>query len=219
MFGRIAAKYDLLNCLMTFGQDIHWRKEAIRRLEIRAHNWILDVGAGTGDIALEVLRENSDTHVVACDITNEMISIGKKRFDGNKIFWVIADAQFLPFAKGTFDRVISGFLLRNVADVNKTLSEQFRIISKGGKYTSLDTTKPSPGILYPFIVVYLRWVIPLLGKVIAGDSEAYRYLPESTENFLKAEDLAICIRSSGFVSVKYILRMFGTIAIHWGEKA
>ncbi|MEI7987675.1 MAG: ubiquinone/menaquinone biosynthesis methyltransferase [Chloroflexota bacterium] len=218
LFGRIAGKYDLLNRLMTFGQDISWRKEAIRHLTLPEHGWVLDIGAGTGDFALEIRENNPQLRIVASDLTIEMVEIGRKRPHGEQVSWIIADALHLPFAKNSFERVVSGFLLRNVADVNQALNEQFRCLLPGGYFASLDTTQPSTNILSPFIKIYLRVVIPTLGRFIAGVPEAYLYLPESTENFLKAEELAKRIRSAGFKSVNFVRRMFGTAAIHWGEK-
>ena len=218
MFGRIARRYDLLNRLMTFGFDLSWRKEAIQRLELPQQALVLDLGSGTGDIAFEILMQYPDTLVVASDFTPEMIAVGKDRPGGKLVNWVIADAQYLPFGNHTFHGVISGYLLRNVSDLGQTLSEQARVLKSSGRMVSLDTTPPQPGPFRWLIELYFRFVIPLLGKWIAGEAEAYQYLPQSTENFLNAELLANKIADAGFKDIQFRRRMFGTMAIHWGKR-
>ena len=218
MFGRIAGRYDLMNRLMTFGQDARWRKEAIGHLNIQPKAVILDAGTGTGDIAFELLQIAKDLCVVASDLTPEMIAVGKCRADAEHILWVVADAEHMPFAMAAFDGVISGFLLRNVANLDRTLGEQRRVLKEGRSMVSLDTTPPRRNLLRPFLRFHLRVVIPLLGRVIAGDAEAYTYLPDSTEGFLEAGRLAEHMRTAGFDGVKYVRRMLGTVAIHWGRK-
>jgi demethylmenaquinone methyltransferase/2-methoxy-6-polyprenyl-1,4-benzoquinol methylase len=218
MFGRIAARYDLLNRLMTFGQDVHWRKDAIRHLAIAPKAAVLDLGSGTGDIAFEITRQHPDALVVASDFTAEMVAVGKQRPGGDRVNWVIADAQRLPFAKESFSGTISGFLLRNVPDINRTLAEQKRVLKADGRIAALDTTPPRKNILRPFLNVHLRYIVPLLGRLIAGDAEAYTYLPSSTEKFLDAETLAERFQAAGFTQVGFVRRMLGTIGIHWGKK-
>ncbi len=218
MFGRIAQRYDLMNRLMTVGQDVRWRRELIRNLEIAPNSVVLDLGSGTGDIALEIKRRYPDAMVVASDFTAEMLLVGKERPGGGQISWVMADAMHLPFASECADVVTSGFLLRNVPDVSQTLGEYFRALKPGGRGASIDTTPPHDNWLRPFLNFHLHTVIPALGRLIAGDSEAYTYLPDSTEQFLPAETLAERFRQAGFQGVSFVRRMFGTIGIHWGKK-
>jgi demethylmenaquinone methyltransferase/2-methoxy-6-polyprenyl-1,4-benzoquinol methylase len=218
MFARIAPRYDLLNRLMTFGRDVRWRREAVRRLEIGAKAVLLDVGAGTGDIAIQIVRQKTNAFVVACDLTPEMIAVGRGRSLSEQVMWVVADAAHLPFSPGVFSGVISGFLLRNVPDVDQALREQQRVLVQGGRFVSLDTTPPPTGFLGSFIRFYLNIVIPLLGKLITGEADAYAYLPDSTNKFLRAEELEMRIQAAGIQGVKFVRRMLGTMAIHWGEK-
>jgi demethylmenaquinone methyltransferase/2-methoxy-6-polyprenyl-1,4-benzoquinol methylase len=218
MFGRIAPHYDLLNRIMTLGQDVRWRKEAVYRLEITEKAFLLDVGSGTGDIAREIIHQYPGACVVACDFTQEMVVIGKSRSSNGRIDWVIADAMNLPFQKDSFNGVISGFLLRNVADITQTISEQYRVLRVNGKMVVLDTTPPKAGFLHPFIEFHLHYIIPLLGRMIAGDADAYKYLPDSTENFLDGEALANRMTEAGYKKVAFVRRMVDTMAIHWGEK-
>jgi demethylmenaquinone methyltransferase / 2-methoxy-6-polyprenyl-1,4-benzoquinol methylase len=218
MFGRIAHRYDLLNRLMTFGQDLKWRKEAIGKLEAGEDIWLLDLGTGTGDIAYEIKKQYPRARVIASDFTFEMIAVGRERATNRQLIWVIADAQNLPFASNSVRGVISGYLLRNVPDCLAAIQEQYRVVMSGSKMVSLDTTPPKQNLLKPFIELYLRYGIPLLGKLVAGDSEAYTYLPDSTRRFVSAEALAQNMKEAGFERVDFVRRMFGTMAIHWGKK-
>ena len=218
MFTRIANRYDLLNRLMTLGQDRRWRRETIRSLQLLPNDWLLDVGTGTGDLAFEALTQEEHLHIVACDFTSAMIRLGQVRPEGQDILWIIADAQALPFRHNAFNAVVSGFLLRNVEDVNYSLAEQTRILKRGGRIASLDTTPPAPGPFQALVHLYLRWIIPALGRWIAGDERAYRYLPDTTQAFIPAPELAQIFQTSGFSDVGFIQRMLGTIAIHWGVK-
>lgn len=218
MFGRIAPRYDLLNRLMTFGLDRSWRVELIRRLDLPTAPRVLDLGSGTGDLALEALKRRPSARVVAADFTPEMMRIGQRRAGAEHVQWVVADAARLPFAGATFDAAVSGFLLRNVPEVDRVLSEELRVLHPGGRVGSLDTTPPSRSWLRPLLSFHLHTVIPLLGRILAGDPEAYIYLPQSTERFVEAGALAARMAAAGFREVSYTRRMLGTIALHWGTR-
>lgn len=218
MFSRIARRYDLMNCLMTAGQDVRWRREVIRRAKIPQSGRLLDLGAGTGDLAREARRQHPASHPVAADFTLEMMRVGKNRPNSPALDWSAADALCLPFLAGTFDAVVSGFLLRNVSDVPKALREQHCVLKPGGRMVVLDTTRPTRNALSPLINFHLHVIIPTLGKIITGASEAYTYLPESTEAFLQAEQLAAFFSQAGFKEIGFRRLMFGTVAIHWGRK-
>lgn len=218
MFGRIAPRYDLLNRLMTGGQDVRCRREAVDGLQISPGFRVLDAGAGTGDIAFEARRRLPGGRVVAADLTYEMMALGKRKAGGDDVDWVLADALQLPFAEGVFDGVISGYLLRNVPDVPAALAEQQRVLAPGGRMVSLDTTPPRQNLLKPFIDFYMQRVIPLLGRLITGDTAAYTYLPDTTANFIPAEKLAGLMEGAGFSEVSFVRRLFGVMAIHRGQK-
>ena len=218
MFGRIAPRYDLLNRLMTFGFDRSWRVELIRRLDLPAAPQVLDLGAGTGDLAFETLKRRPAARLVAVDFTPEMLRIGQRRAGAERMQWVVADAARLPFAHAAFDAAVSGFLLRNVPEVDRVLSEELRVLRPGGRVGSLDTTPPSRSWLRPFVSLHLHTVIPLLGRIFAGDPEAYTYLPQSTERFVEAGALAARMAAAGFRDVSFARRMFGMIALHWGKR-
>ena len=215
MFTGIARRYDLMNRLMTFGQDTHWRREVIRRAGLTPTSRLLDLGAGTGDLTREAQRQQPGCKAVAADFTLGMMRAGDLH---GHLDWSAADALHLPFPDAGFDVVVSGFLMRNVLDVHQALQEQLRVLKTGGRIVILDTTHPPRNLLTPFLWLQLHLVIPLLGALITGQREAYAYLPESTEKFLYAEQLASAMCESGFRNVAFQRRMLGTIAIHWGEK-
>lgn len=215
MFSRIAGRYDLMNRLMTAGQDIRWRKQVIRRAQLKNDSCLLDIGTGTGDLAREALAQYPQSKVIAADFTLEMMRVGKKN---GVLDFSSADTLLLPFEDETFDALVSGFLMRNVVDLPQALQEQYRVLKKGGRVVILDTTRPRKNILSPLIWLHMHLVIPLLGRLLTGSGEAYRYLPETTEGFLAAEDLASRLASAGFQNIRFQRFMFGTIAIHWAHK-
>lgn len=222
MFARLARRYDRMNRLMTFGQDMRWRKEVIQRAQLPQDGRLLDIGAGTGDLARQALKQFPSCRAVAADFTLEMMQIGQQRTeasasDADRLSWCGADAHQLPFPQASFDAVVSGYLLRNVSDRLRALQEQHRVLRPGGWVVVLDTSPPR-SMLAPLIRFYLHRIIPLLGRLITGQAEAYRYLPDSTESFLEPEQLADLMKQAGFTAVGFRLRMFGTMAIHWGRK-
>ncbi len=215
VFESIARRYNLMNRLMTAGQDIRWRREAIRRLKLSPGDALLDLGAGTGDLGREALRQQPELRLVEADFSMAMMLAGQK---SGRLPWLNADALQLPFRGGTFEAVVSGFLMRNVGNLDAVLKEQFRVLKPGGRMLILETTRPRSGILSPFVRFHMRTLIPWIGGLFSGDREAYRYLPASSEAFLSAEELAGRIISAGFREVGFQRRMVGTIAIHWGMK-
>ena len=196
---------------MTCGQDIRWRKRVIELARLNRDSYLLDIGTGTGNLAREATKQFPQAKVIAADFTFEMMYVARKR---DSLNFSSADALHLPFDDSSFDAVVSGFLMRNVIDLQKALQEQYRVLKNGGRIVILDTTRPEKNLLSLFIWLHMHVVIPALGGWLTGVREAYRYLPETTEGFITAEEMA----SFGFKRLNYQRLMFGTIAIHWGEK-
>ena len=152
-----------------------------------------------------------------------MMRIGQRRLEqvtsiAERLSWSAGDALNLAFPNQMFDAVVSGFLLRNLTNVIRGLAEQYRVLKPGGRIVALDTTHPPSNLLTPLIHIHLHTVIPALGAWLTGQPEAYEYLPETTENFLKAERLASKMVAVGFREVRFRRLMAGTIAIHWAMK-
>ncbi len=218
MFGRIAGRYDLMNRLMTMGQDRAWRLFVLKEAAVPKAGRLLDVATGTGDIALEALQQDPTIHAVGADFAAPMMLVGRERQNGRSVRWTEADALNLPYADAYFDAVTSAYLMRNVIDVKRAFEEQMRVVKPGGRVVCLDTTPPPRNILYPFIMIHFKFIIPALGQLLAKDPSAYQYLPESTQAFKSPDELAGIMRAAGLVDVHYRRFMFGTMAVHTGTR-
>lgn len=218
MFGRIASRYDLMNSLMTGGQDHVWRRvvagEALRpQASVPGAFAVLDVGTGTGKLAQAILDAEPSTRVVGVDFTYAMLRVAPR-----DLHLASADALQLPFADSSFDAVVSGFVMRNLADVAAGVAEQARVLRPGGRLVVLETTPGPPGILRPLHRLYFKRCVPLLGQVIVGDASAYTYLPASTLAFLEPSRLADVLQNHGLVNVKVRRLALGSIAVTSGQK-
>ncbi len=216
MFKNISGRYDLLNTIMTFGRDKSWRRYVIKEASLGPNSLILDVGTGTGKILHEALLSNNGIKAFGVDFTLEMMLAGKEQKEN--ISWCCADALVLPFPDSVFDAVTSGYLIRNVMDIHRTFAEQMRTTKPGGKIVCLDTSPPPKNLLRPFILLYLKLVIPLLGFLFAGNKNAYRYLTSSTEAFKTPEELALIMKDVGLENIRFHRFMFGTISILCGTR-
>jgi demethylmenaquinone methyltransferase/2-methoxy-6-polyprenyl-1,4-benzoquinol methylase len=218
MFDRIARRYNLINRLMTFGQDLRWRRFVIRQARLKPGERLLDLATGTGDIAFEALRQTPTAHVIGGDFSLGMMHVGQNLPMGHRVQWSGADALNLPFPDDSFDAITAGYLMRNVIDIPRAFAEQKRILKPGGRLVILDTSPPPDNLFKPFILIHLKYIIPTLGRLISGNADAYQYLPESTQQFKTPEELAALMREAGFREVEYKRFMFGTMAVHWGVK-
>ncbi len=218
MFDAIAGRYDLMNRVMTMGQDQKWRRFVVEMAGDPGDGLTLDLATGTGDIGALMTDTHPRARVVGGDFSLNMLMEAKKRFSGKRISWQACDANMLPFADDNFQSVTFGYLLRNVDDALKVLKEVRRVLKPGGKVVCLDTTPPAKNLFYPFVRFYFRYGIPVLGKLIADDEAAYAYLTGSTMDFHTAEALAGLFSEAGFTNVGYKKFMLGTIGVHWGEK-
>jgi demethylmenaquinone methyltransferase / 2-methoxy-6-polyprenyl-1,4-benzoquinol methylase len=215
MFSRIARRYDVMNTLMTLGQDALWRRAVADAVRLPDAGSALDVGTGTGRLARAVSERFFGSQVIGIDFTLPMMRAARSR---RMVDFAAADALRLPFGNERFDAVVSAFLLRNLADVEAGLDEQVRVLRPGGRLLVLETTPGPPGVLRPIFRLYFRGVVPILGALVAGDAAAYTYLPESTAAFSEPERLASLLRARGLVDVRVQRMALGSVAITSGAK-
>jgi demethylmenaquinone methyltransferase/2-methoxy-6-polyprenyl-1,4-benzoquinol methylase len=220
MFTRIAHRYDLMNRVMTAGQDVRWRRLVIKAANLPEQGGrLLDIATGTGDIAFEAFRQSPNLdQVVGADFTLPMMQVGQGRANGSRVRWSGADALHLPFPDNSFDAVTSGYLLRNVVDVAQALREQCRVCRPGGRVVVLEIPRPANTPFGLLFRLYFHHVIPFLGGIISGQKDAYAYLPASADAFLRPEALKRLMEEVGFKNVTYQMLMLNTVAIHVGEK-
>jgi len=217
VFARIASRYDLANKVLSWGQDLGWRKRAARLALPPPQGRVLDLGTGTGEMALLLAQEGS-CRVTALDFSPPMLELGRQKASGLPIDFLIGDALSLPFPDHLFDRLISAFVLRNLKNIPQGVAEMCRVVKPGGYVISLELFKPQGRAIRPLYDLYLNRLAPLWGQLITGDREAYRYLPLSIEGFLTPQELAKAMESAGLVEVEYFLSTWGIATIHRGRK-
>jgi demethylmenaquinone methyltransferase/2-methoxy-6-polyprenyl-1,4-benzoquinol methylase len=205
-----------MNTLITFAQDSRWRRIVAESLALDPHarSSVLDVGTGTGKLAEAVRRAKPKASVIGVDFTLPMLRQAQR-----ELLFAGADALKLPFSDAQFDAVVSGFVMRNLADVPAGIGEQARVLRPGGQLVVLETTPGPPNLWRPLFRLYFRRLVPLLGQLIAGDESAYTYLPESTLAFLEPDRLAGVLREAGLVDVQIRRLAVGSVAVTTARKA
>ena len=224
MFGRIVHRYDTMNRLMTGGRDVAWRRLVVR-LALAGRDpgtaSVIDVATGTGDLALALAAGGART-VVGIDFAAPMIRAaaakGKASERSTRVGWVVGDALALPFPDGAFEACTVAFGLRHMADYGAALREMTRVLRPGRRLVCLELTPYRRPILGTLFGWYFRRVVPLVGGLLSGDRDAYRYLPSSVAAFPTADALAGLMRRAGLDDVSYRLVGGGTVAIHAGTK-
>lgn len=217
MFGRIVPRYDLINRLMSFGMDRRWRRLAAERA-VSPGALALDVGTGTGDLAVE-LRHAGAARVLGADFSPGMLVAAARRHGASSVEWLQADVLRLPLPDGMFDCVTNAFVLRNLADLRAGLAEMARVLKPGGRLVCLDLTQPPTGGIGRAYRLYLERVVPALAGLISRDREAYRYLPASLEGFPDAGALSGLLGETGLSDV-YVKKLgAGAVALHVAVKA
>ena len=224
MFDRIAPRYDRLNRVLSFGTDRSWRRRAVALARLGAGELALDVGAGTGDLAIGLLVASDESaRVVGVDLSARMLRISEGRLEraglGRRYAPLIASAEAIPVPDASVDRIVSGFTLRNIGDLPRALAEMRRVLRPGGRAVLLELSHP-PNPLFRLIYrAYFERLAPRLAALLGGDREAYRYLPRSLRPFPDAPRLARMLRDAGFTGVRFELLTLGIAAIHIAERA
>jgi demethylmenaquinone methyltransferase/2-methoxy-6-polyprenyl-1,4-benzoquinol methylase len=224
MFDRIVPRYDLMNRLMTGGRDAAWRRLAVREVlrgRSPAEVGVLDVATGTGDLAL-ALRAAGAADVVGLDFSAPMLDEARRKDAAaageRRVTWIEGDAMSLPFPDASFDAVTVAFGLRNMPSYPAALLEMRRVLRPAGRLVCLETTPFRAPLLQAVFAWYFARVVPIVGGMLSGDPDAYRYLPASAAAFPDADALGRMMLDARFSNVRYRRLGLGTVALHVADK-
>jgi demethylmenaquinone methyltransferase/2-methoxy-6-polyprenyl-1,4-benzoquinol methylase len=224
MFGRIAGVYDLMNRVMTLGLDQRWRDLTARKVALGPGQIALDIGTGTGDLAIAVARSAGPrARVVGVDFTPEMLERGRRKVErlglADRVELLQGDGEHLDFPDEHFDACCSAFVVRNLADLPQGFAEMHRIVKSGGRVVCLEMSHPRNRFFAAAFHLYFDRIVPLLGKLVGRAFDAYSYLPSSVASFPGAPALKRIMEDAGWRDVRYYYRVGGVVAIHVGTKA
>jgi len=215
MFDRIARVYDRMNAVMTAGMDRRWRERAADLAAVGPGDRVLDVATGTGDLAIELReRVGAGGEVIGLDFSESMLELARQKAPG--IRFEQGNALDLPYADGEFAAATVGFGARNFSDLDRGLAEMRRVVAPGGRVVVLEITTPQRPPLSWFFRFWFDRAVPALGR-LAGDSDAYTYLPSSVRRFPGPDELGARLAEAGLVDVRWVLTAGGIIAIHSGS--
>ncbi|HDO27446.1 MAG TPA: bifunctional demethylmenaquinone methyltransferase/2-methoxy-6-polyprenyl-1,4-benzoquinol methylase UbiE [Bacteroidetes bacterium] len=221
MFNDIASRYDFLNHFLSAGIDKCWRKKVRKHLAPFHPQLILDVATGTGDLAIE-LEKLHPVKITGIDIATEMLAIGNKKISNRKLDKTITlqegDSENLDFKSGTFDAVTVAFGVRNFEDLQRGLSEMCRVMKPGGHVAILEFSKPKSFPFRQLYNAYFKYALPLMGKIISKNDEAYTYLPESVQSFPEDNTFMEEMKTAGFVQTGQKRLTFGIATMYFGLK-
>lgn len=221
MFDKVSSNYDFLNRVLTFGIDVSWRKKVVQLVADQKAKKILDIATGTGDLAIMLTEINPDK-VIGLDISPGMLEVGKKKIAQlnltDKIDMIIGDSEKLPFKDHTFDAITVGFGVRNFENLEKGLSEIYRVLKPKGTFVVLETSQPSKFPIKQGFNFYSKYIIPNVGKIFSKDKNAYQYLPESAAAFPYGEKFNNILLKTGFNTSKVYPQTFGISTIYQAIK-
>jgi demethylmenaquinone methyltransferase/2-methoxy-6-polyprenyl-1,4-benzoquinol methylase len=219
MFAQIAPRYDAANRVISAGLDEGWRKRAITLLQAPKGGAIVDLCCGTGDLVFHLLRTDPTLHVTGVDFCEPMLAGARTRArreaNGDANF-VEGDVMALPFPDGSFDGATMGFSMRNVVDIDATLTEIRRVLKPGARFVNLDMSKAPNKVWKGLFSLYFYRIVPLIGGLVGGSRQAYTYLPQSLTHHPNAEALRDRFTAAGFKEAAFVRVMGGAIAIHYG---
>ena len=222
MFAGIAERYDLMNTLMTGGRHLAWKRETARLASQGLTGQALDVATGTGDLALALARRPGIGYAVGLDLLPQMVDLARSKAAARgltgKMAITVGDAMRLPFLDGGFACITSGFSLRNMPDLTGALAEMVRVVRPGGRTAILEMTPMRGGAWTTLFRFYFHRIVPLMGRLVAGNGAAYTYLPQSVDYFPKAETLAGILENLGLIEVGFRRLGLGAVSLHWGIK-
>jgi demethylmenaquinone methyltransferase / 2-methoxy-6-polyprenyl-1,4-benzoquinol methylase len=219
LFDKIAGPYDRLNRLISLGRDKSWRRLAIEMAGVVPGANVLDLGCGTGDFILAALPALAGRgSVIGLDLAPNMLEVARAKIEpvsaGAAVELRCGNAAATGVPDGWADVITMGWVVRNLGDRPASYSEMLRVLKPGGRFVSLDSSKPASAFMRAGFAAYLRGVMPLVVRLCGGDRDAYRYLADSTDRFLTARELADELRAAGFADVSFRSLMGGAMAIH-----
>ena len=222
-FDRIAHRYDLLNRIISFRLDAHWRKKAVAAALRGDERLVLDLGTGTGDLALAAARALQGAgKIVGLDFSPAMLRLAEKKRSrsrhGGRTFFILGSALSPPFKDETFDAAMTAFVLRNIPDLGLFFLQTFRLLKPGGRFVSLDMFPPSRLPFSFFYSLYFYRLVPWIGASLAHDRAAYQYLSQSVKGFYPPESIAEMIAQTGFGRVRTERFLNGAVCLHAAEK-
>jgi demethylmenaquinone methyltransferase / 2-methoxy-6-polyprenyl-1,4-benzoquinol methylase len=223
MFDAIAARYDFLNHLLSAGIDRRWRKRAIQALSLTGHERVLDLCAGTGDLAIAAIQAQPPAaRVVAVDFAPAMLRVAMEKITtgrlGDRIALVRGDATRIPLAAGAVDAITIGFGIRNVEDAAAACGEMRRVLAPHGRIAILEFALPSTAGVRTVYLWYFNHVLPLIGRLISRHTAAYDYLPASVGGFASPGEFVTILRQHGFVEISAIRLTFGIVFLYTGRR-
>lgn len=210
MFDRIAKRYDLINRLLSFGQDPKWRRRVADMLPSGSLR-LLDVATGTGDLALAIQRERPQASIIGLDPSTKMLDVARTK--STQIEWMIGEAEHLPFLDASFDAVTIGFGIRNAHDLPKALKEMHRVLKPNGQLLILEFSKPFL-LIRPIALFHLRVIVPFVGRLVSGEADAYRYLDQTIETFPSGHAFLHLLKQAHFTRTSQKRLMFGAVTIY-----
>ncbi len=221
MFDAISGEYDGLNRVISFGIDVKWRKKVVKILKDKAPENILDIATGTGDLAIN-LTETGASRIVGLDISRGMLEVGKNKVRQkkleNKVEMLVGDSEDLEFEDNSFDAVTVAFGVRNFENLEKGLSEIYRVLKPQGTLVVLETSVPTKTPFKQGYKLYTRYILPTIGKIFSKDRSAYRYLSESASVFPHGEDFNNILREIGFIGMENRPQTFGVASLYIASK-
>ena len=222
VFNSVAAKYDVMNDVMSIGIHRIWKEAMMDWLAPRCGQTLIDVAGGTGDVSFKFLNRAGSGHATVLDLTENMLIEGRKRAEASEmeqsLDWLVGDAMALPFADNSFDVYTISFGIRNVTRPEDALSEAFRVLRPGGRLMVLEFSQIPVPLVQKAYDLYSFNIIPAMGKMIANDRDSYQYLVESIRKFPDQETFLNMIRGAGFENVSYRNLSLGIAALHSGWK-
>ena len=219
VFNKVHKNYDLMNDLMSLGVHRLWKRNLINWMNPQPGNKIIDVAAGTGDLAKMISLKNDNNNIFCCVEPNKgMFEMGKKKLKSlTNIKWYLSSAEKLPFKENTFDFYTISYGIRNVTDINQCLGEAYRVLKPGGRFMCLEFSTVENEILNSLYQKYSK-LIPLIGKIVVGSEEPYKYLISSIDKFYNQNELVGLLEKNRFSNVKFRNLSSGISAIHSGWK-